>query len=943
MPTENESARPLWQKILFFAVGYLACILLSRLVSIHHSPAVSIWLPAGLYVATLLMVPAGDWAALIVAASAVDVALNLQRGLAPSLSLWLCVANGATAVVGASLFRRFVAQVPRLTSIRRLFGFLVCTAGAGAATGAAIGAWLVVGRGFNPSYADAGLRWWIANAMAILAVAPFVLTWFQPDESGDRWWTRLGRLAEAALLCAGLLAVSWQLLVRDAGIMSGNKSVLAPFILWATLRFGLRGASAISLLFALLVTYLTSRYLTGLTPEQASSGSYLFVLQVFLALSSFIALLPAVAIGERDAANRQLGRSEERFRAMVEESLEAITIHTDGRIVYANPAAARMFGAASASALVGVAMLDLVHPDSRPAVLARRKKLAETGQGGPMSELRYLALDGTPIDVEVQSVRLHYGGKPSTQITSRDIGRRKRAEDALKLSEYSMRESSVPTFWIGRDARILRVNRAACEMLGYSEEELLAMSIIDINPESSADRWAEHWLELRERRRMSFETGHRHRDGRVIPVEVDLNWFEFNGREYNFVYVRDISERRVAAEARANLEERLRQAQRLEAVGTLANGIAHDFNNILGGIYGFATLARTSAGGNAEQAGYLDEIARAGQRAAELVRQILAFSKTQGAAEALVPVQLGHVIAEAVSLLRVTVPRTIEFATSLPDGLPAVKGNAAQLHQVIMNLCTNAGHAMRNQPGTLGISLEACVADEALAEMIPGTATGTFVRMTVTDTGCGMDEATRQRVFEPFFTTKPPGEGSGLGLSVVHGIVRSHGGAIRISSAVGSGTRIDVYLPAASAPSQARSVPVAAALRGNGERILFVDDEEPIVKIGQISLTRLGYAVEGGRQVLEALALLERDPTAFDLVISDQTMPKMAGLEFALRIHALRKDLPVVLTSGYSLELTPERMKAAGVRELLSKPYTMEKLAEVVHRHVHRVLRTPAG
>ncbi len=280
---------------------------------------------------------------------------------------------------------------------------------------------------------------------------------------------------------------------------------------------------------------------------------------------------------------------------------------------------------------------------------------------------------------------------------------------------------------------------------------------------------------------------------------------------------------------------------------------------------------------------------------------------------------------------------------NLPEGLPAVQGNAAQLHQVVMNLCTNAAHAMRSQPGTLGISLEACVVDESLAAAIPGNTAGTFIRLTVTDTGCGMDESTRQRVFEPFFTTKAPGEGSGLGLSVVHGIVRGHRGTIRLSSEVGRGTRIDVFLPGASAGAQAKASPAAAVLRGNGQRVLFVDDEEPIANIGLLSLTRLGYVVASERQVLAALSLLERDPGAFDLVISDQTMPKMTGLEFALRIHALRPDLPVVLTSGYSFHLTPDRMKAAGVRELLSKPYTMERLAEVVHRHVLRGPEMPAG
>lgn len=511
--------------------------------------------------------------------------------------------------------------------------------------------------------------------------------------------------------------------------------------------------------------------------------------------------------------------------------------------------------------------------------------------------------------------------------SEREVAERRRAEQALKLSEFSVQEASVGTLWITPDARILRVNRTVCDYSGYTEAELLALTVPELAPAFLPGDWPAQWREWRERRRMSFETRARHKSGRLFPVQVEVNWIEFEGREYNFAFIRDVSATRV-------LEEQLRQSQKLEAIGTFAGGIAHDFNNILSGIYGYTALARHEAAGNPELLGYLDEISRGGRRAAELVRQILAFSRARGDETAITAVSWDRVVGEAAQLLRALSPSTIEFAQQVAPNLPPVSGNATQLHQVVMNLGTNAVQAMRDRAGRLSLVLDAVVADAALRGAVPDLGEGTYVRLVISDTGGGMDAATQQRAFEPFFTTKGPGEGTGLGLSVVHGIVRRHRGAIRLVSELGRGTTVEVFLPALEAAAVAAPAIMAEPLRGHGERILVVDDEETVTRSARLTLGRLGYAVEAETAAPAALARLEREPQAFDLVLSDQTMPGLTGLDLAVRLRALRADLPVLLVSGYSPLLTPENIRAAGVREVLGKPYTTEEIAGALRRHL---------
>jgi len=428
-------------------------------------------------------------------------------------------------------------------------------------------------------------------------------------------------------------------------------------------------------------------------------------------------------------------------------------------------------------------------------------------------------------------------------------------------------------------------------------------------------------------------------DGTAVEVEVQSAGVRYDGAPAIQVAAHDIGPRKAAeaahrrAEAeRQDFERRAQESQKLESLGVLAGGIAHDFNNILSGISGYASLARMAASRGAPQPEYLDEIGRATQRAAELVRQILAFSRT---GQALVGrVQMRHVVDEAVRLLRATIPSTIAFETHLAQDLPAVSGDASQLHQIVMNLGTNSWHAMRERPGRLTIRLEGCTVDAALAQTLPGIQAGPHVRLTVSDNGCGMSPETQQRVFEPFFTTKAPGEGTGLGLSVVHGIVRSHRGAIRLTSEAGRGTTFEIYLPAAASPPLDRREDSPAAPAGRGERILFVDDEIPIINIGKISLGQAGYEVVAESNATDALARLEREPGSFQLVVTDQTMPELTGLEFARRVRTLRSDLPVILATGYSVNLVPEQIQAAGICEVLEKPYTIGMLAAAVRRHL---------
>jgi CheY-like chemotaxis protein len=333
--------------------------------------------------------------------------------------------------------------------------------------------------------------------------------------------------------------------------------------------------------------------------------------------------------------------------------------------------------------------------------------------------------------------------------------------------------------------------------------------------------------------------------------------------------------------------------------------------------------------GNDQVREYLGSVLQASSRAADLVRQILTFSRQERVERQLI--QLRPVVAETIKLLRASIPSTIEFDISLATDAPPVLADATQIHQVIMNLGTNAWHAMKGKPGRLEIKLERCPIDAAQAATESRLRPGLYARVSVSDTGSGMDQATQRRIFEPFFTTKPAGEGTGLGLSVVHGIMDSHDGAVTVYSHLGEGTVFHLYFPehageVAEAGADKDPVPI-----GNGERILFVDDEELLARLGQKTLTALGYKVECMTQPAEALAIVRADPHRFALVLTDQTMPGMTGVFLANQIRCIRPELPVILMTGYSMALGKDQIAASGVFQVLVKPTSIRSMGVAVH------------
>jgi PAS domain S-box-containing protein len=426
--------------------------------------------------------------------------------------------------------------------------------------------------------------------------------------------------------------------------------------------------------------------------------------------------------------------------------------------------------------------------------------------------------------------------------------------------------------------------------------------------------------------------GVRWRSGRARPKKLGDGSILWHG------FITDITDRVAAEELRAQLEDQLRNAQKIEAIGTLAAGVAHDFNNIIGTITGNTALAREDVGAGHKALESLDEIYKASQRARNLVQQILTFSRRQPLQ--LVNQPLRPVVEEAVRLLRATLPAGVQLVASITAAPARVLADSSQIQQLVLNLSTNAWHALPERFGRIEIALEEVTLDAAGVRGLPGLKPGAHARLSVSDNGKGMDAATQRRIFEPFFTTKPVGQGTGLGLAAVQGIVQTHNGAISVDSAPGKGAMFRVYFPLANtSPDQAEALPaVPATRRGNGQHILYLDDDESLVFLVMRMLNRLGYRSSGFQDARLALDAVRTDPGSFDLAVTDFNMPGLSGLDVALELARIRPDLPVVITSGYVTDALREEATRAGVRRLVDKPNTVDELCRVIQEILHAPL-----
>ncbi|MGD9006830.1 MAG: ATP-binding protein [Desulfobacteraceae bacterium] len=508
------------------------------------------------------------------------------------------------------------------------------------------------------------------------------------------------------------------------------------------------------------------------------------------------------------------------------------------------------------------------------------------------------------------------------------VTQQKRAEKALRESRERLENifNSVQAgiLIVDRDRHVIMdVNRAAIEMIGTPKSELIGHACRKhiCSPEAGRCPITDGGAYGDTSEQVILTS-----DGKNLPVMKTALPIILNGREYLLESFIDISRLKETENEKARLESQLRQAYKMEAIGTLAGGIAHDFNNILSAISGYTELSLLDAEEDSALKSYLRSVLQASERAKELVRQILTFSRQNDHQP--IAMDLAPVVKESLKLLRASVPKTIEIQHKM-NGACTVLADPTQMQQVVMNLCTNAAQAMQQRGGVLDLAVEPVQLDENAVKDYFGIAPGKYVMLRVRDTGDGIEPGIIGKIFDPFFTTKGAGEGTGMGLSVVHGIVKSSGGTITVDSKRGNGSTFKVFLPKIEQavhkePAAIQSIPAGK------ERILFVDDEETLVNIGENMLERLGYQVKTRTSSIEALAAFEHNPDAFDLVMTDMTMPNMTGEGLAKEILRIRPNKPIILCTGFSHQMDQEKALAMGIRAFVMKPFVLQEVAGTI-------------
>lgn len=511
-----------------------------------------------------------------------------------------------------------------------------------------------------------------------------------------------------------------------------------------------------------------------------------------------------------------------------------------------------------------------------------------------------------------------------------DITELNNAKDALRKSEERYRalfDAAGDAILLIETDRFVDCNKKAQEMFGAPRQAIIGQSPDTFSPDQQPDGKNSKAMAVKKTqsalagKTKPYKWTHCRQDGKTFDAEVTLTHLEYSGKSYLLSIVRDKTHE-------AQLEAQLQQAQKHEAIGTLAGGIAHDFNNILSGILGYATLAKDELPQNASSHQYLNGVIQGGERAAELVQQILTFSRQTGQERR--PLRLSPMVKETLKLLRATIPTSIEVRQNIPSNGPLIFANSTQMQQVLMNLCTNAYHSMEETGGVLSVALNSEHLHQEDTAGYLELPSGQYVCISVADTGCGMDEMTKQRIFEPYFTTKPEGKGSGMGLATTHGIVTSHEGAIHVYSEKGRGTEFRVYLPIASTPEETPDRHVKTCPKGKGEHILLVDDEESILSVTQKVLEYLGYKTTAHTSPDKALQCFLSNPDDIDIVITDNSMPKLTGLSLAELLLERRPDLPIILTTGLGDENVHKKALELGIRSVVGKPASREELAHAV-------------
>lgn len=620
---------------------------------------------------------------------------------------------------------------------------------------------------------------------------------------------------------------------------------------------------------------------------------------------------------------------EEQKRRVVEEQLLRLLDFTpmgmvvydlEGRVSYVNQAVVDILDGAASEDFIGTIVFDFVHPDYKEFTASRFKNLTK-GQRNKAAVIKVVTSDGAIKDVEIDSTPFIFSGQTSVISVLRDVTEELKQEATQRRLVTAIEQANETVIITDQAGIVEYVNPAFSRTTGYDKEEIIGRNPRLLRSNKHDVRfYRKLWKTITSGRVWQGRIINRRKDGGLTTEMATISPVrDVTGKITHYVAVN----RNVSHEV--ELEAKLRQAQKMEAIGTLAGGIAHDFNNILGAILGFTDMALLQSDPDSPIHETLLHIRKGGKRAADLVQQILTFSRQSSVEKK--PIAVTPLIKESLQLLRASLPSTITIHQELLAEDAQVLADATQLQQIVLNLCTNAFQAMREQGGELTVRLETLPIEDC--GKILETEQERCIRLMVSDTGYGVSPAVVERIFDPFFTTKKPGEGTGMGLSVVHGIISDIGGEISIESTPGHGATFSVLLPMAD-PSGEDMGRTQIPLPMGTEHILVVDDEEDILATSRMMLVHLGYTVSVSKGASVVLEEIKNGKQQCDLVVTDQTMPGLTGLEFAGELHQAQPDLPVILCTGYSDKVNEESIKAVGAVGLLMKPIELRDLAVMI-------------
>jgi PAS domain S-box-containing protein len=640
-------------------------------------------------------------------------------------------------------------------------------------------------------------------------------------------------------------------------------------------------------------------------------------------------------ISKRKKAEKALKESEKRYRELVENAGDLV-FQTDSNayLTFVNTAAQKIIGY-SENELIGKHFQEFVDPDWREEVVrfyGRQfvKKVPETYYEFPAQTKTGKALWlGQKVHLLVDGEEIR-----GMQAIARDITERKEAEKALRESEERFRELAdlLPQFVyeMNKEGNLTFLNKAGLEAIGYTWSDIRGgMSGIEVFSSEDRHKAMRYFAKVMQGEQThGIEYRLRRKDGSLIPA---ITYSSPILRDGKVTGMRGVA---IDLSRLKEMEAQLRHAQKMQAVGTLAGGIAHDFNNMLSPIIMGAEMALDEAEQGSEVRLYLEEIKTAAERAADLVRQILVMSRYSEPETK--TISFGAILQEFVRFSRATLPTTIQVRHSDTAERDNIEADPTQMQQVLMNLATNAAHAMGAEGGVLDINLTNVAFDPDSFREASAGEPATYIKLTVKDSGYGMTPEVRERIFEPYFTTKQAGEGSGLGLAVVHGIVQRHGGAIRVESTLGEGATFSVYFPLVEERPGDEGSPSEDVRRG-AERVLFVDDEAAVVDMARKMLTSMGYAVTSATNSAEALELFRKAPHRFDLVITDMAMPNMTGKRLAKRLLEIRPDMRIILTTGFSNQITLDEAQEMGIRAVMLKPMGRNELSKAIRKDLDEV------